>query len=186
MRYTVLAAERLGDGNNAGPSLTRSMGSFIGGALRYYPDDDGQKPLQTLPTNAAEILDTRTGFVLFDGTRGHSVSPFIGSRYSLVYFSISQYENVPLDQRGPFVDYPTPATIRQLRGMLAPPRGYANGLRQKSIQQAFGHAGKHQALRWHWGQLPLDVLVRIARFAGTPLVAILSKRALQEWVATKR
>ena len=191
MSHSFVYALSLGlhrDGNNAGPSLTRSLGNFIGGALRYYPDDDGQRPLKDLPPQAADVLDTRSAFVVFDGRRGHSVCDFIGSRYSLVYFSISQYNSVPLDQRGPLQDYPDDDTMRALKFTLAPPRGYADGRRQQSIQQAFGFDAKHQALRWlrtDWGKLPVDVLLRIARYAGSPPIAVLSKHALREHAAKK-
>ena len=138
---------------------------------------------------AAQVLDTHAGFVLFDGNRGHSVCDFIGTRYSLVYFSISQYEQVPLDQRGAPPDYPEEGSMRLLKKLLAPPRGYSNGLRQKSIEEAFGFAGKEQALRWQptdWTQLPTEVLLRVARFAGVSAVALLSKRALQGRGATRK
>jgi len=141
-----------------------------------------------LPVNAAEILDTRTEFVLFDGNRAHSVCDFIGTRFSLVFFSISQFDSVPLAQRGPLLDYPTGAAIRQLNNVLAPPRGY-NGRRQQSIQEAFGFRAKLQALRWQpvdWTQLPPEVLLRVARFAGAPAMALLSKRALQGRVAKRK
>ncbi len=141
-----------------------------------------------MPDTAAQVLDTHTQFVLFDGDRGHSVCDYIGTRYSLVYFSIAQYEQVPLDQRGALPNYPSKEAIRQLSNMLAPPRGY-NGLRQKSIQEAFGFAGKHQALRWQpvdWTQLPPEVLLCVARFAGASTAALLSKRALQGRVAKRK
>ena len=169
--------------------MTRALGHFIGGALRYFPDDDGQAQLRELPEAAAQVLDTHAGFVLFDGKRGHSVCDFIGARYSLVFFSISQYEKVPLDQRGPLLNYPEEGSMRPLQKLLAPPRGYSDGLRQKSIEQAFGFAGKKQALRWQptdWSQLPPTVLLRIARYAGVPPSAVLSKRALQDYAAVRK
>ena len=72
------AARRHRDGNNAGPSLTRSFGTFSGGRLLYFPDDDGRHQLEDLKQQDAVPLDTRLGFVLFDGCRAHSVEPFYG------------------------------------------------------------------------------------------------------------
>ena len=46
----------------------------------YFPDDDGETPLENLPEKFAESIDTRSSFVLFDGRRAHSVCEFIGER----------------------------------------------------------------------------------------------------------
>jgi len=142
-----------------------------------------------LPFNAAEILDTRSSFVLFDGCRGHSVCDFLGTRYSIVFFSISHWSSVPMDQRGPLPEYPGDETMRLIKAMLAPPRGYEDGgRRQKSIQEAFGFTGKQQALRWQpvdWCQLPPEVMARIVRFVGFRQTAVLSKRSHQELTAKK-
>jgi len=165
------------DGNNAGPSLARALGDFSGGALCYWPDDDGTTSLKHLP-NRAEVLDTKAGFVLFDGLRAHAVQDFTGERYSMVFFSISQYARVPLDQRLAIPDYPTEASMSYLSKLLAPPRGYRDGLRQQSILQAFGLAEREQALRWHVAALtccPPEVLARVADFLRQSL-ARLSRR----------
>ena len=62
------------DGNNAGPSLTRALGDFEGGELEYWPDDDGEVSLEALSPNAADVLETRKGFAIFDGRRAHVTS----------------------------------------------------------------------------------------------------------------
>ena len=128
------------DAGNVSLSLTRSLGNFVGGSLRYFPDDDGHLPLHELPNSAAQTLDSRSGFVLFDGRRAHSVTDFIGERYSLVFFSINQFSNVPPDQRHPLPDYPKEQQLSDLMRMLAPPRGYSAGCTrvQQSIFAAFG------------------------------------------------
>ena len=59
---------------------TGSLGDFVGGNLMYFPDDDGETPLEDLPEKFAESIDTRSSFVLFDGRRAHSVCEFIGER----------------------------------------------------------------------------------------------------------
>ena len=53
------------DKNNAGPSLTRSLGSFRGGFLAYHPNDTGEKKLQAIKKEKAQLLDTNSNFVLF-------------------------------------------------------------------------------------------------------------------------
>ena len=165
------------DGNNAGPSLTRSLGKFVGGNLRYFPDDDRHRSLEELPVGVADILDTRSGFVLFDGRRGHSVTDFIGERYSIVFFSIHQYSRVPLDQRHLLPDYPDEAKLNAIMRTLSPPKGYTDGGGlQQSIYAAFGMPDRRRALRWpsvSWSRLPAEVVVLLCAF--DPVVRTLSK-----------
>ncbi len=52
---------------------------MIGGSLKYYPNDDRQRSLDELPANVAEVLDSRGGFVLFDGGRAHVIALFVDS-----------------------------------------------------------------------------------------------------------
>eukprot|EP00439_Symbiodinium_sp_Y106_P063578 s856_g9.t2 len=78
------------DGNNEGPSIIRAFGNFKGGALRYWPKD--RKPakakaavrpkLETLQRKDSKAFDIYRRTLVFDGTRGHSVEPFQGVRYS--------------------------------------------------------------------------------------------------------
>ena len=79
------------DGNNIGPSMTKSLGSFTGGNLLYWENDDGRLDLSTAdPAHASCTFDTRRQLVLFDGNRAHAVSPFKGERYSLVFVYVSR------------------------------------------------------------------------------------------------
>ena len=48
------------DGNNAGPSLARSFGAFIGGELSYWSNDDKRTPLEQLRDKDAVRIDTHT------------------------------------------------------------------------------------------------------------------------------
>ena len=89
------AARKHRDTNNAGVSLTRSFGAFLGGQLRYWPDDDGQAPLSALKNADSLIIDTKANLVTFDDARAHSVLPFIGERYSLVFFTIDGHQRAP-------------------------------------------------------------------------------------------
>ena len=73
------AAKLHRDGNNVGPSMTKSFGQFTGGELLYWGDDDGTLPLAALPAKAP-TYDTSQGLLLFDGLRGHAVSAFDGER----------------------------------------------------------------------------------------------------------
>jgi hypothetical protein len=79
------------DGNNFGPSMISAFGDFTGGALNYYPHDDGKIDLQKLQktsSNKADKLDLKNGLVLFNGNSAHRVDDFTGNRYSIVYFTL--------------------------------------------------------------------------------------------------
>ena len=88
------------DGNNHGPSLTRSFGAFTGGRLNYYGQDNGQQSFEELeaePRCAATSLRTRDCMVLFDGTRAHSVEGYAGERFSLVFSTINAFARMRHD-----------------------------------------------------------------------------------------
>ena len=74
------------DIGNAGPSIARIVGDFVGGHLFHFPLDDGLSNPVELPMHEAELLDT-SDFVLFDGNQAHGVFPFEGERYSVIYFT---------------------------------------------------------------------------------------------------
>ena len=74
------------DIGNAGPSVIRTLGVYEGGVLHYFPQDDGMKPLEELNDIDAVKLDT-SKFCIFDGNKGHGVTPFVGERYSIIWFS---------------------------------------------------------------------------------------------------
>ena len=133
------------DSNNAGVSLTRSMGNFTGGALQYWPDDDARYPIEALTADSAVTLDTKTSFCLFDGKRYHGVQDFEGERYSLVFFSVTSFADVPEECRKSLPEFPTEASLATYQRMLAPPKGFEN---QMSIQEAFGLPAQLPALSW--------------------------------------
>ena len=105
---------------------------------------------------------------------------YIGERYSVVYFSIAGYNEVPLDQRAQLQHYPTDDVILELTRMLAPPRGYCDGKRQKSILEAFNLVDKKQALCWPMaatlGKMPEEVLRLMMKLA--PMLALANKRLM--------
>ena len=59
------------DKNNVGPSYIIALGDFIGGELII----EGKE------------YNIKNRWKSFDGTLGHWINPFIGTRYSLVYFT---------------------------------------------------------------------------------------------------
>jgi hypothetical protein len=68
------AAEHV-DFNNAGPSLLVAVGAFSGGRLHWK----------------GQPHRVREKWLLFDGREPHSVEPFDGERYSIVYFCNGAY-----------------------------------------------------------------------------------------------
>ena len=149
------------DGNNAGVSLTRSVGSFKGGELSYWPNDNKTSPLEQLREKDSVRIDTRANYALFDGCRGHRVEPFTGERYSLVFFSLNVWERGPKDQMPEGSAYPTEELLKFFSDLLAPARGQGNG----SILAAFGKQVKPQALFWpraNLVHLPSKLLLQVA------------------------
>ncbi len=129
----------------------KAFGKFEGGVLKYWPDDDGQWPLEKLRTEDAVTVDTSTGQLLFDAKRAHLVTPFTGERYSVVYYSIQQFVKASADVvaflRGCGVQFPTEETRAYFSSLVAPPRGYTDyGGCQRSIREAFGYKEKRQVL----------------------------------------
>ena len=158
------------DGHNAGPSLTRSLGDFSGGRLLYFPDDDGRTQLDEFRQYDAVPLDTHSGFVLFDGNRAHSVEPFRGERYSLVFFSIATHSAGPRGDLPREVVNPTEEALRYFSSCIAGPRGYdLVGGRAQSIRRYFGLQEKPQVL-WvpcpDFGTLPPSYVRHVAALAG--------------------
>jgi len=115
------------DSNNEGPSLIHAFGSFSGGALNYWADDDKSKgPVEKmcLPGQSSTVsLDKH--LLMFDGNRGHSVQDFQGERFSLVYFSIGQYHkaNTKVCEAlsGCGINCPSTESMAKLRTMLDAP-----------------------------------------------------------------
>ena len=127
------------DGNNVGPSMTKSFGSFTGGSLLYWESDDGSLDLNTAdPAHASCTFDTRRQMVLFDGNRAHAVSPFKGERYSLVFFTCPGYQSLSATQKEVLIHigsvWPDRATTAVWASLLGPPTGDC-----KSIRRMFGY-----------------------------------------------
>ena len=162
MNYNY-AARLHRDGNNAGVSMTRSLGSFQGGELSYWPNDNKTAPLEQLRERDSVKIDTHLHYALFDGCRAHRVEAFRGERYSLVFFSLSAWTRGPKEQMPDGTVYPTEESLRFFSDMLAPARGQGN----LSIMAAFGLNVKPQAICWPIPSLihlPRQILLQVAVF----------------------
>ena len=136
------------DGNNIGPSMTKSLGSFTGGNLLYWENDDGRLDLSTAdPAHASCTFDTRRQMVLFDGNRAHAVSPFKGERYSLVFFTCPGYLSLSTAQKEVLVHigsvWPDAASTAFWVSLLGPPTGDC-----KNIRRMFGYDEKPGAIQF--------------------------------------
>ena len=137
-------------------SMTKSFGTFSGGRLMHYPDDDGEiADVRRLPSAGAEpvALDTRTALCMLDGARGHFVEDFAGTRYSLVFFTQPSHETTSRDALLRLQTFgaslPTEASIKHFERILAPARGYLPFGKQRSIQRSlFSREDKPQFLQW--------------------------------------
>ena len=138
------------DAGNRGPSVTKSFGSFTGGALSYWPEDDGTLQVEEVGTFPSCTVDTQAAVVLFDGNRCHAVQPFVGERFSLVFFVQSHYSRAPktelafLDENG--LGVPNDGDLRFFAGLLSPAKGYRKGAQQQTIRRCLGLAEKPPAL----------------------------------------
>merc|ERR1711920_1005463 len=72
------------DGGNVGPSFGVSIGPYMGGRLRYWPEDSQRgrrsENVEEVRSEPNMLLDIRKG-VAFDGNCAHEVEGFSGERY---------------------------------------------------------------------------------------------------------
>ena len=80
------ACRRHRDAGNSGPTAITTCGTYTGGALLYWPDDNGSNTYGQLLRDFADEICTRKRIAIFDGNRAHEVMPFKGKRYSIVFF----------------------------------------------------------------------------------------------------
>lgn len=121
------AAKRHRDKNNVGISVVKSLGDFTGGRLRYWSRDPGERvvkddQLHRLDPNDAEWYDVRERFRLVDGRCAHEVEPFVGNRYSLVFFTVSGREHFPQAER---------ASLFKKCGISYPKKGASEALARR-------------------------------------------------------
>ena len=74
------------DSANIGRSVVRTLGNYEGGQLFWFPHDEGIEEASNFSAEQGTPLDT-TAFQLFDGNKAHGVTPFVGSRMSVIYFT---------------------------------------------------------------------------------------------------
>ena len=141
------------DSNNLGPSVTKAFGEYAGGELRYWEHDDGRINLSELQKNHnAAVLDTRGSLCLFDGNRAHAVEPFVGERYSLVFFTVSAVGRARdetlsvLSSLG--ANIPSRDALRYVFGYISPARGYDFGQKQASIRDICGKEALPTSISW--------------------------------------
>merc|ERR1712048_1091897 len=91
------AGRRHRDNGNEGPSAIKAIGSFSGGKLNYFPLDakrPGRAQVDALDAKESITLDLSKQFVMFNGNNAHGVRPFSGDRFSLVFFTTSNFPKV--------------------------------------------------------------------------------------------
>ena len=154
-----------------GPSITKAFGTFEGGRLLYWPDDDGAAPLDQLRTSDALVYESKREMLLFDGKRAHAVTSFRGERYSLVFFTLQGFERAGEADREFLkgMTWPTDDILEYWRSILAPPKGlHQSGIRSKlfsvedlpgAIQYSGTSLTKHKT-----------VLIGVLNFLLEPLV----------------
>jgi len=113
------------DNGNFGPSFIKAFGDFSGGHLRYWPEDTGGD-LKLLPQNERVSFDLKRQLALFNGNCAHEVTPFRGSRYSIVYFTVGCHAEASTNDRQILerLGFPYPPANANPYALLRPPRGY--------------------------------------------------------------
>jgi hypothetical protein len=136
------AGKRHRDAGNAGPSVLRALGRFTGGRLNYFPDDNGAEDVENLPVEHSLKLDPQNGTVFFDGNRAHGVDKFVGSRYSLVFFSCRRFWQMPTKGQSYLKSlgfpYPRKQTIANLNDMFEQPRGHGTSKKGLTAREKAG------------------------------------------------
>jgi len=150
------------DSNNVGPSCIKAFGDFTGGALNYFPNDDKQTHLDDLDLKESVSIDLKNNLTLFDGRRGHWVSPFEGNRYSLVWFTcarcVKAEDAVKCQLKEREMNFPNEKQIHSVLGKLAPPLGA--GADKKKVA-----AGGPQFKAWPISAAPKDVKRKLGLFS---------------------
>lgn len=115
------------DRGNCGPSFIKAFGDFTGGELNYFSNDDGSLPLSLIPRSERECVDISKNWKLFDGLRAHSVQPYQGERFSLVYYSTkykAAHRKTANTLRKLGVNWPTERSLKSFRQKLGVPCGF--------------------------------------------------------------
>ena len=75
------------DKGNYGPSVAAALGQHSGGRLAVWRQDDGVSDIAVAAKSASTLLDTTERPQVFDGNQLHSVEPFAGERFSMIFFT---------------------------------------------------------------------------------------------------
>lgn len=135
------AAKLHRDGNNEGPSFIAAFGDFTGGELNYWGDDDKTRGTTEKCCAPADALrtDIKKKLMLFDGNRGHSVEPFEGDRFTLVWFSIGRSHKASPEAQQSLRDcgfpFPDAEGLRRNQSQLSPPLGYGDASRRTAAKR---------------------------------------------------
>lgn len=123
------AAKRHRDNGNFGPSMIKAFGSFTGGQLQYWPEDPGEGDVMKLSKDANVTLDIAKGLALFNGNCGHSVQKFNGSRYSVVYFTVSCHSQASKDDKAKLerLGFTYPKQDENPFDLIRPPQKHLKG-----------------------------------------------------------
>merc|ERR1712039_116412 len=159
------------DGNNFGPSMIAAFGKFSGGELNYWSEDNKSCKLEELPAKPTQKFQLGSGLAMFNGNSAHSVNPFEGQRFSVVYFTSGCHAGLEAEDVSILkklgMPYPPP-TVEQFE-LLRRPRGYTA---QGSPVVAMSNDSKQPNSRY-WTRKDLES----RSFKGNRLNA----KALQEW-----
>jgi len=148
------------DGNNFGPSMISAFGDFTGGALNYYPHDDGKIDLQKLQKTTlhkADKLDLKNGLVLFNGNSAHHVDEFKGDRYSIVYFTLGCHASMKEADRKKLqsMGVATPQPDESPYNLIRAPLGERSDKRYGSIPTPARNGAKELPASRHWKKTAL-------------------------------
>jgi hypothetical protein len=110
------------DKNNSGPSVGIAVGPFSGGGLCVWPGDTKTSNVELVRDLPHIKLDLKHQAVVFDGTCAHEVHPYKGERYSLIFFTVRNFEKAGKDVRRELcaggAAYSTERSLQKLREMM--------------------------------------------------------------------
>jgi len=151
------------DGNNFGPSMISAFGDYSGGALNYYPHDDGKIDLELLQSKTedkAAKLDLKNGLALFNGNSAHSVDEFKGQRFSVVYFTLGCHGQMKAEDRERLqsLGVAAPKADEDPYKIICAPKGERSGRRYGAVATPSrkGARGAELPAYRYWSKASLD------------------------------
>merc|ERR1712137_343998 len=105
--------------------------------LHYYPNDDRKRPVEQLPLSDRTTIDVGKNLLLFDGRRGHEVTPFEGERFSLVWFTAPRVQKALPEAkdvlRKRLFSFPKPVDTAKAMKLLKGPGGYGGSTKSNPV-----------------------------------------------------